>query len=528
LIINRSFTAARRRQWPIVSRCGTLSAILLSLFAGRSWAADDPGATIRLASGETLLGHAGVLRTLAAYNHPPGWLSIGTGVEVFRAGNLLMVGTKHTRFVNSNSIAWAPFKFLEAAFAMHVTSDSSVSPEREEIQVAVGDPELSIKGGWTLPYGISLAGLFDVRFPSGTGFLNAAGSATNFLFSALASWRGEPRLPLAVHLNVGFFVDGSRNLFSDLASLSPAQRFAAQVSSFNRVIIRTAVEYETRYVVPFVQLSLEPFVGANAPGFDRSNSRLSVGLAALPTKGRGLHLLAAVDIGLTGVGKGPLPPLGPGDYAVVIPSWNLVFRASYRFDVFAKPKIVEKRVVVREKAATPPVTLTPVPPLASLSGAVVDEKSGKPVAQALITIEGESISPFVTDERGRFRTAGLPLREYTLSIRSTGYQLSKMTARPNATRPVNITVKLQPRLVVDPGTIRGQIKGVGGGKLGSITILIPELDRQVEATQEGTFSLAVQPGDYTLVISAKGFRTQRKSIRVKEGGTVILNIDLHR
>ena len=37
-----------------------------------------------------------------------------------------------------------------------------------------------------------------------------------------------------------------------------------------------------------------------------------------------------------------------------------------------------------------------------------------------------------------------------------------------------------------------------------------------------------RPGTYEIVIGAKGYRAQRKSIRVLERGTVILNVELHR
>jgi len=45
---------------------------------------------------------------------------------------------------------------------------------------------------------------------------------------------------------------------------------------------------------------------------------------------------------------------------------------------------------------------------------------------------------------------------------------------------------------------------------------------------DGSFTVSLKPGEYKVVISAAKFRTQQKLIRIQEGSTVILNVELHR
>ena len=93
---------------------------------------------------------------------------------------------------------------------------------------------------------------------------------------------------------------------------------------------------------------------------------------------------------------------------------------------------------------------------------------------------------------------------------------------------VRTTLRLSPKTTVVPGTLRGTIKALVGKNPKSSTILIPELDKTVSVEQDGAFSIQLKPGEYKVVVSAPGFRSQTKRIRVMEGSTVILNVELHK
>jgi hypothetical protein len=465
-----------------------------------------------------------VLRISTATPQPAGVISIGTDFQFFKASGFLAANQDHSRMVNTYAINWAPFRFLEAAFALHVTSDSNVAGSVEDLQVAVGDPEVALKGGVEIGKGFGIGGLLDLRFPSGAGFFEASASATNVFFALLATWSGGSKLPLGVHLNLGFLRDGSANLFSDLSKLTHAQRFAAQVSSFNRLVARIGLEYVTKYVGPFLEVSLEPFLGEGNPGFDKSPNILSLGARVWLTKKKGLQLLAAVDVGLTGVGDGMPVTTEPGKYAFAIPRWNLLFQASYRFDPFAAPEV---RVV--SDGGSPDVKPPEAIQTGVVLGSVTDARSEKPVWHARVALEGEHASSLaVNPQDGSFRTYKLPVGKHTLVASADGYDPAKLEVEVIADGQADAKIKLAPRAAISPGTLRGTVKSVQGKTLPGATVLIPETDQTIAAGTDGTFSVSLKPGEYKVVVSAKGFRSQTKTIRIQEGSTIILNVDLYK
>jgi hypothetical protein len=497
--------------------CSVLCAAMLCA-AGDALAADPEGSN--------LLGQRGLLRVSTALPQPAGVISIGTDFQFFKASGFLSANQDHSRMVNTYALNWAPFRFVEAAFAMHVTSDNSVTGAVEELQVAVGDPELALKGGAELGAGFALGGLLDLRFPSGAGFFQSSASATNVLIALLATWSGGSKLPLGVHLNFGFLRDGSASLFPDPGKLTPAQRYAAQVSSFNRLITRLGFEYVTRYVGPFLELSLEPFVGGDNPGFGNSPGVLSLGARAWPTKHKGLQMMVAADIGITGVGDGAATVTAPGKYAFVIPRWNLLLQLSYRFDAYAGPEV---RVVSgggRDGDGSKP------PPAAKqgvIVGSVVDERTDKPVWNARVSLAGDQTSSLaVSPQDGSFRSYKVPAGKHTLVVSADGYAQARLEVEVPADGQAEAKLRLAPRASIVPGTLRGTIKSLQGKLLPGATVLIPEIDKTIEAGADGTFSVALKPGEYKVVVSAKGYRSQTKNIRILEGDTVIWNVDLHR
>ena len=470
-----------------------------------------------------LMGQRGVLRAGAATPQPAGWFGIGTHMQYFSASSFLSDNDEHSRLVNSFFINWAPFRFVEAALGFHVTSDNSVSGPDEELQVAVGDPQISLKGGAELTSGLSLGGMVDLRFPSAAGFFNASASATSVHFALLGTWSGGRRLPLQVNLNLGFFLDGSANLFEDMDKMTAAQRYSALVSSFNRLITRVGVEYETRYVGPFLEMSLEPFMGSGAPGFGNSPGVLTVGAKIWPTRAKGLQLLACMDIGLIGVANGqPAVPESSGKYAFSIPRWNLLLQMSYRFDPFTE---AASATGGGEEANPSPLTEE----LGTARGAVLDAQTDKPIWNASITIADEEASRLaVNPADGTFQTYKLKGGSRTLRATADGYaeQALEVEVRPNEV--AEAVFKLSPKNADAPGTLRGTIKALAGRKFTSATILIPQVDKKLQVGADGAFSISLKPGEYNVVVSSKGFRTQTKTIRIQKGSTVIINVDLHR
>ncbi|MBW2734217.1 MAG: carboxypeptidase regulatory-like domain-containing protein [Deltaproteobacteria bacterium] len=481
------------------------------------------------ATGDNLLGMNGLARMVAAQNHPVGYFTVGTDFQFFTASEFLRDGSilrDHSRLINSYSLTYTPFAFLEAAFALHVISDNTTGAGLEEdLQVAVGDPEIALKGSYEIMPGFSVGGLLNLRSPSGAGFFNTSLSATNITVAALGSYRISDAVPLSFHLNVGFFLDGSKNLFDDASTLDIPQHFAAQLSSFNRVITRVGVDYATRYFGPFVEVSIEPFLGSGNPGFGGSPNRVTVGAKGWLGEDRGLQIMAAADIGLTGVGPRAADELAVGDYAFTIPRWNVMFRVSYRFDPFTTKTVVQPGDRDPD-VVTPKVEL---PKYAMITGAITDSRTDKPVWNARIRVAKQDASSLAVDGKtGQYRTFNLPLGKHTVIASADGYHNKELEVEVGESgAKANFT--LAPKAEIKPGMLRGTVKSASGGKvIRGATLLIPELDKSLKVKSDGSFEISLKSGEYRVIISARGYRTQRKTLRIAEGETVIHNVEMHR
>lgn len=494
-------------------------------------AAAAEGAPHILLGGTEPLGLRGLLRVVAAERQPRGTFALGTSYAFYRASDFLAVdGMKadHSRVAATYAVAWTPWPLLEAALAMHVISDETTGATGDELQVAVGDPELALKSGLALGHGLQLGGLLDLRLSSAVGFFKLSGSALNVLVAALASWQAPHELPLRAHLNVGFQLDGSTGLFDDPTRLSPAQRQSVQLSSFDRVVARVGVEYLTRWVGPFVELNLEPFVGAGAPAFGESPGQLTLGLRGWLGARRGLQLLAALDIGLTGVGDGSPSTLDAGKFAFSTPPWALTLGVAYRFD--PQPAVARPALAAAAPAVPAPAADTPPAPAerAALSGTVVAGDNDEPLWDARVAIDGEAASALAVDPKtGAFRSYPLPLGAARLAVSASGFETLRTAVTVAADGPP-LRLRLQRKVTASTGTLRGIVSERGGAAIATATVLLPELDRTLGVDARGNFSLELKPGEYNVVISAPRYRPQRKRLRVFEGSTVILNVELYR
>lgn len=496
------------------------------------WASTASGQnTTPVPHGENLRGHRGLLRTMSAHNQTKGFFSLGGNLEFFTANEFLPAPggagedakADHSRLATTVNLAWAPLSFLEAALAINVVSDNSSVGDADELQVTVGDPQLSVKGGYEVLSGLAFGGLLDARWLTGTGYLQAGSSSFTLTMAALGSWKVSSKLPLSVHLNVGYIVDQSEALFDDPSQLTPSQQFAAQLSSFGRVLTRVGVEYVTQYVGPFIEFSMEPFVGSGAPSFGDSPTRLSFGAQAWPGKKKGLQLLAALDIGLTGVGNGEPRDLDAGKYAFVIPRWNLALRASYRFDPFYEPPATHSG-----PASSPLAASVQAPTAAAIVGKVIDSQTLKPIWNARVKLEGDSPSALaVNPEDGSFTTYDVSLGTRTVVASAEGYLDTRVVLDVDKTGAKTV-IQLSPKVSFRPGTIRGTVTARGGRRVAGATVLIPSLDQSATVGQDGTFEMSLKPGQVKIVVSAPGLRPQEKSIRVVEGSTVILNVELYK
>src|SRR5262249_9840178 len=118
---------------------------------------------------------------------------------------------------------------------------------------------------------------------------------------------------------------------------------------------------------------------------------LTFGVRARPVERVILEL--GVDVGLQSPGY---------QYGPAIPKWNVIFGLGYAFDFTGSTTKNVTRTITR----TYEITRKP-PPEGKVSGTVLDVKTGKPVAGAVIRYGG-AMTPQATDDKGQFTSYGPP------------------------------------------------------------------------------------------------------------------------
>jgi len=77
------------------------------------------------------------------------------------------------------------------------------------------------------------------------------------------------------------------------------------------------------------------------------------------------------------------------------------------------------------------------------------------------------------------------------------------------------------------GQIRGQVRSFRGKPLKASAVVYP-LGTKVDSDEDGTFSLPVPPGKYTVRLRAYGYRSQNREIVITEGSVTLLNVELRK
>ncbi|MCK5800994.1 MAG: hypothetical protein KAI47_27590, partial [Deltaproteobacteria bacterium] len=112
---------------------------------------DPPGPTLaktQVFAGDNLSGLRGLARTVAATNNAAGYISLGTNLEFFSSSGFIRDGSSttlydHSRFDNTYTVAFAPLRFMEVSFGLHVISDNTtgtggnLAARNDGLQVAI-------------------------------------------------------------------------------------------------------------------------------------------------------------------------------------------------------------------------------------------------------------------------------------------------------------------------------------------------------------------------------------------------------
>lgn len=150
--------------------------------------------------------------------------------------------------------------------------------------------------------------------------------------------------------------------------------------------------------------------------------------------------------------------------------------------------------------------------------------TGKNTAEALRQLEGQQV--FIAYDPGKLNLDQKATRSRKF-VNSTVEDVLKhiLSGTGVGYEEVGSYIMLQPLVVQQPGRVSGRIIDERGLGLPNATIRIVELNRNAQSGIDGSYSLRIPAGKYTLEVSYISYQTQRISnVQVQSGDITALNI----
>lgn len=485
-----------------------------------------------------------------------GWLTLN---EAMAAG----LPSDHSHIGGSLSVSWNPWEFLEfyASIASWANSNAQENPELFQV---LGDTLLGVKGNYRVLPWLAIGGDLSVGLLNTVGDIGLVGDSTSFGIraNATADLRelGESAIPLIARLNLQYWFDNSQALIESVeqarygALLDPRdcptisggmgncqedrhlvtriERYALQIDRTDRFTIGVGFEAPIRvmkdfHISPIAEWMLNIPVnrqgfsclfieGAGTPGvpaagedgcldrqgFSAFEQTLTLGVRVLPPL-RGLSILAAVDIGLTGVNTFVRELSGQEPY-------NVMLAVGYAFDTQPVIEEVEREVVrevVREAEAAP---------RGRIVGTAVEQGPGTPIEGVVVSFPGRELTALSTDASGLFRTYELEPGAVEMTLAHPEYREGACAAEiPEGGGEVEVRCELEalPRV----GAIQGQISGEGAGPIGGASVVLSgPASRTLTSAPDGTFNASdLPPGTYTARVEAADYLIKLESFEVQ-------------
>jgi outer membrane protein OmpA-like peptidoglycan-associated protein len=529
--------------------------------ADKEWAEREQ----KLNEGTTLTGGIGLLHTQHAQGGAAGQFRVDFGTEWFsssflcsrefpcrdpRNANNVFQSDSADHIGGRLRVSMQVAKWLDTYIATSALANSNPANRPALLQV-LGDSTLGAKAHGQLSRIFHLGGAFELWLVNGTGSVGLDGAGTSLKFRGLATadLRGaEKRIPLRFSLNTTYVVDNSGEVVqaTETARGTPITRIERYGLNINRVDhfdIHLGAELfaAEEKVRPFLEYQILVPINrqdyrcrTNNPSSDKclaldpfAPSTLTIGSRFFPWK-KGFNLLAAFDIGVSGVGffieeMRPTPP------------WMLYLGAGWAFDTHDKPPVIREH------------TTAAVEPGRRIRGFVHEEGRADGVANAIVAWENHpELTSLATGTDGRFTTHGLQPGAYVFAVRADGYkpgQCSTTIVGPSTpanapaapSQPAQTGGDVQLDCVVQAlprvGNIVGKVKDldtgnfVSGAAIKVVDVARKELSGSTDGQGGFRFEL-VTPGEATITVDADGYlvSSEKLDVKVRQDNPIELSV----
>lgn len=159
----------------------------------------------------------------------------------------------------------------------------------------------------------------------------------------------------------------------------------------------------------------------------------------------------------------------------------------------------------------------------SITGIVVDETAGLPLAGAVVIVDGADA---LTGKEGFYIFSRVPSGNHKLKVLMVGYKPEETTIKLE--RNLNVDVSLTPSSMVPPlfpegAIITGKVSDTGTGL--PVVGASVWIDHYWAITgEEGVYSLTVDFGSYTLILAKNGYATEFASIEILKPETYLVDV----
>ncbi|ACY17186.1 carboxypeptidase regulatory-like domain-containing protein [Haliangium ochraceum] len=442
-------------------------------------------------------------------------LSAGAGLGL--ASGVLGSDHQHLRLLGSLAASVTPLPWLSLGLRIDGRRDqhsglASTDPNAPDSEGSddslVGEPRLLVQARTPLSPDWHLGARLTAWFP-GADAPSLVPAATTVDLAAQVSY-APPRSPLRVSAALGYRLDRSAESAEGSDALSAADRLSLGVSEFDAALLGVGASYALGRTALLAEWSWDRLLGDGAPS--TGAMRVSGGVRVAVNRDWSAELVVE---GLLS----DLPTAAPGDpLAPYEPRVTATLGLSARFGRGPAPgpaSAASDSTEAEAEAERGAVTGT------------LRSSAGEPLAEVTIALLGPegSRSETRTDAEGGFRFEDVAPGPVTLAVDADGYQPVRraLTLRPGT--PAEVAFQLQEAL--PSGQLRGFVRSFRGQPIAASLVVEP-LGETFTADADGAFEIDLAPGKYRVIVSAPGFRQQRRAIVVEEGGVVILNVDLRR
>lgn len=171
-----------------------------------------------------------------------------------------------------------------------------------------------------------------------------------------------------------------------------------------------------------------------------------------------------------------------------------------------------------------------------LSGTIADAQTGKPVGSAAVFIkEPVDVRVEVNAETGAFLSGPLPAGTASYAVLAQGYETAKGEVEIPSNETATLDVKLKPLEgpapgpePVHPAILGGRVLNPRGEGLEAKVKLDPDPGVGMMATNpaNGRFKREIDPGKYTVLISAENYKPKSKEVQLDPGQNFFMEVTL--